>query len=367
MLKQRYDRVEVNMMQEDGRGFLNYSLAAVKPGVYPYMDYESGQVIYELKHPDDLIKVVEQLNNLPITDGHPYELISAHNSKELVAGWTHEKAEMQDVTMVNKATVFDAKLIADIVTGLKKECSLGFECRVIDESGVYEGQKYDRRQTDFKFNHLAMVKKGRCGPECSARTDEKESFAVQIRTDEIENYKEKEGMKEMKIRLDGVEYEVPEVVATRVTALETKSDELTKQVGQLEGKLDGKEDEIKKLQEKKDELEKNQLSEIKLDQAIEARLKVVQDAAIILDPDYDFKGKKPREIKVDCIKVLGDESFTGEGKSEEYIDARFDTIVDFYKNTEHSSTGANNLKIKNDAGAGDLVTSMKSKRLQMKK
>lgn len=371
-MKQRYDRVEITeTAKEDGNGFLNYDLVAVRAGVYPYVDRETGEVTYELKHPDDLLKneTIQQLNNLPITDGHPYKLVSIDNARELVKGWTHEKVKVENGDVVNKATVFDSRLIADIVTGNKKECSLGFLCDVVEEEGIYEGQRYNRRQMNFKFNHLAMVNKGRCGPECSAKLDEKEDFAVQIRTDEVDQYqknKDKGRDGKMKIKLDGVEYEVPEVVASRITSLEEKNDELNKTVGQLEGKLDGKDDEINKLKQKNEDLEKNQVSETKLDEAIEARLKLVQDASKVLGEDYDFKGKTERAVKVDAIKSYSGDEFTGEGKSDEYINARFDTIMDFM-NGEHSSVGDNNLKFKGDGGSDKGINDMKHKRLQMKK
>lgn len=171
----------------------------------------------------------------------------------------------------------------------------------------------------------------------------------------------------MKIKLDGIEHDVPDVVGTRLQDLEKKNDELTKQVGQLEGKVDGKEDEITKLKQKNDELEKNQVSAEKLDAAVEERVVLVQDAAHVLGDDYEFKGKTVRQIKVDCIKKISGDEFKEDGKSDEYINARFDTICDFMNKGEYSSVGDNNLRFKGDASDNKDITDMKQKRLNMRK
>lgn len=369
-MAKRYDKVELFNVKKNDNGFLTYEFIAAQTGVFPYFDYETGEIVYELKHPDDLLKpeVVEQLNNLPITDEHPIELVTPDNAREYVKGWTHNEAKSVDNKLANKGTVFDSSLIANIVTGNKKECSLGFVCDIVEESGIYNGQKYDRRQTNFRFNHLAMVPKGRCGPECSAKLDSKEDFAAQIRYDQVDyfkNKKRKDGKDMAVIKLDGVEYEVDEKVKARLDELEKKNEDLTKKVGQLEGKLDGKEDEIKKLKKDNEKLKNNQLSTEKLDEAIEKRLELIEDAKTILGDEYDFKGKSERDIKIDCIKTVN-EKFDGTSKSDEYINARFDTIIDFMK-LETSSVGDNNLRFMKKDGANDEIEKMRVARLNMRK
>lgn len=369
MMSKRYDRIELNNVKRDDNGFLTYDFVAAKTGVFPYWDGNLGKVVMELKHPDDLLteEVVQQLNKIPITEDHPYELVNLDNAKAFVKGMTHGGSRINNNCLEGNGTVFDAVLIGKILNGNKKECSLGFECELVEESGEYQGVKYDRKQKNFRLNHLAMVKAARCGHECTAKVDAKEDEAVQIRFDEIDQYQNRRSEKTMKIKLDGIEHEVPDVVGTRLQNLETKNDELTKQVGQLEGKLDGKEDEVKQLKQKNEDLEKNQISSEKLDEAIEERLTLVQNATSVLGDEYDFKGKNTREIKVDCIKKVSGEDFKEDGKSDEYINARFDTICDFMNNSEYSSAGENNMKFKGDVATTKTVEEMKNKRLNMKK
>lgn len=363
----RYDRIELQNVKKDSSGFLTYDFNAARTGVFPYFDFELGKVVYELKHPDDLLTddIVKQLNNIPITEDHPWELVNTDNAKEYVKGMTNNSSRIEDNHLAGQGTIFDSGLIGKVLNGQKKECSLGFTCVLIDESGVYEGQPYERRQTQFKVNHLAMVTEARCGPECSAKLDSKEEqHAVQIRMDEIENYKKSGSeVKKMKYKLDGVEHEIPDVVANKLDSLIGDNTRLTKEVGVLEGKLDGKDDVIKKQEATIKDLESKALSTEKLDEAVTARLKLVENAIIILGDEYDFAGKTNEEIKVDCIKESLDSEFKADGKSEDYINARFDTIMDFL-NKEQPSAGDNNLKFKNKTDNSD-IQEKKRKRMSM--
>ncbi len=361
-MPKRYDAIRIDNVIKSDSGFLTYDFLAAQTGVFPYYDWDLGRVVYELKHPDDLLRadVVDQLMHLPITEDHPWELVSTDNAKEHIKGLTTGNASVQDNKLAGEGTIFDAALIGKVLGGTKDECSLGFECTIVDEHGVYEGVAYERRQTEFRLNHLAMVEQGRCGPECSARFDSANDVAVQMRTDSKELPRRNENMKTVK--LDGQDYNVDDAVAGRLDTLQQENEKLTRENGQLQGKLDGKDDEIKKIKDEKDALEGTQVTAEKLDEAVEGRLMLIQDASAILDEGYDFKGKSDQEIKVDCIKVMN-QDFKADGKSEDYINARFDTILEFTK-SDQRSLGDNNLKF---VGDSETVSAKRKDRLNMKK
>jgi hypothetical protein len=358
-------------VQKNTSGFLTYDFIAAQTGVFPYLDPMTGDIVYELKHPDDLLtpEVLEQLKNLPITDDHPWELVNPDNAQEHVKGLTSDNAKILDNKLAGNGTVFDASLIGKILNNNKKECSLGFECKIVEESGEYKGQKYDRRQTNFEINHLAMVEKGRCGPDCSAKLDSAD-YAVQVRNDEdLEEMKKrhKRSDKQMKtVKLDGKEFEVQDEVAARLDALESDNQNLQKEVGKLEGKIDGKDDTIKSLKSQIDDLEEKQLSDEKLDEAVNERLTLLKDAELFLDDGYDIKGKSEREIKVDCIKSVNDD-FNAEGRADEYVNARFDVLKEMLEDGE-GSYGDKNLKFKkkDSSSRSDAIEKKRQKRLNMR-
>ncbi|WP_018250327.1 DUF2213 domain-containing protein [Orenia marismortui] len=370
-MAERFDSVEVENVKKNDAGFLTYDLLAAQTGVFPYRDYATGEIVYELKHPDDLLtdEVLEQLNNLPICNEHPFEFVNTENSTELVKGLTGQNAKVDDNKLANNATVFDGNLIAAIVTGDKRECSLGFTCEIVDESGEFEGQHYDRRQTNFKLNHLAMVPKGRCGSDCFAKLDSedgevRQDSAYQVREDNLDNNKKGSG-KMAVIKLDNKEFEVDEAVKARLDSLESNNKDLTKEVGQLEGKVDAQNDTIKQLKEDKAELEGNQIDSETLQKKIDERLALLEDAKLFLDSEYDFTDKETKDIKIDCIKAVND-SFDPEGRSDDYIDARFDAMIEM---ASEGSTGDNNLRYQKKKQDGDdsSIQKKKNKRLNLKK
>jgi hypothetical protein len=373
-MPKRFDVIGINNLNKNSSGFLTYDLVAAQTGVFPYLDPETGDIVHELKHPDDLLteEVLAQLKNLPVTDDHPWELVNPDNSKELVKGMTSDTARIVGEKLTGRATVFDSGLIGKVLNGNKKECSLGFECEIVEESGTYQGQKYDRRQTNFNLNHLAMVEKGRCGPDCSARLDSKD-YAYQVRKDsDILNDKSKKkqnkrsDQKLKTIKLDGKEFEVAEEVASRIDTLKSENEELTKNVGQLEGKLDGKDDQVSNLQKKVDELEGNQLSDKKIDEAVSERLELLKKADKFLDEDYEVEGKSDKEIKIDCIKAVN-EKFDGEDRPDEYIEARFDVLSEMLDEGQ-GSYGDKNLKFKkkDSSSRSDAIEKKRQKRLNMR-
>jgi hypothetical protein len=368
-LVQRYDAVRVDNVEKNDSGFLTYDLLAAQTGVFPYRDIKTGEIIYELKRPDDLLtdEVLAQLNNLPITNEHPLEFVNVENSNDLVKGLTGEKAGIKNNKLANKATVFDGHLIAAITTGEKRECSLGYTCEIVEESGEFQGQRYDRRQTNFDLNHVAMVPEGRCGPDCSAKLDSKSGQvrldgAYQVIREDSNNNKRSDKM--AIVRLDGKDYEVPEPVKSRVDKLESDNEDLTKEVGQLEGKNDALEDTIENSKEDKKELEDNQLDEEEIDKRVDEKLALLEDANLFLADDYELEGKSNRNIKVDCIKEINDE-FDAEGKADEYIDARFDMMVEVAREDQGQPTGENMLKTKQDGG-NNKVEKKRNKRLNMR-
>jgi len=364
--KKRFDQVEISpetMQKLGATGFLTYQFTAAKTGVFPYYDQELGRVVYELKHPDDLLKpeVISQLNYLPITEDHPSELVNLDNSVFFTKGITHSDSHIEENMLIGSGTVFDPGLVAKVLNKQKDGCSIGFACELIDEVGDYEGQRYERRQTNFIFNHLAMVALPRCGPDCVARIDslDKEA-AVQVMADEVQYLNERSQVKEMKkIRIDSLEFEVPDEVASKL-------DQQEHRIGELQGRLDAREDENRRLREENDSLKKQTVPVEKLDELAEARRTLLEAARTFAGDGYETKGKTDRQIKIDCIAAFSGDQFTGEGKSDDYVNARFDTMLDMVQKS-NDSVGNNQMRFLSDSGTSRQINDMREARLNMRK
>jgi len=104
---------------------------------------------------------------------------------------------------------------------------------------------------------------------------------------------------------------------------------------ELKGKMDAAEGRADALAEQVEELntELAAAKEINLDSMVEERVALIEKAKPVLDAAYDFAGKTAREVMVDSIKaVRGDELDLSE-KSDDYVQAMFDTLSEGRKDS----------------------------------
>jgi hypothetical protein len=148
-----------------------------KAGVFQY----SGRAI-GADDPDKLYNVyrpAEELNNpdtidsfklLPWVDDHPYSVLGSESDglptadEKGVDGVIGENVYFENDTLYANIKAFTDKLASLIAAG-KKELSAGFRCVYEKASGNYNGQAYDYIQRSIRGNHLALVEKGRMGPD----------------------------------------------------------------------------------------------------------------------------------------------------------------------------------------------------------
>ena len=153
-----------------------------------------------------------------------------------------------------------------------------------------------------------------------------------------------------KVNFDGAEFEVTESVALAITkeredakmsfedmkkkydelqaAADSMKSEMDAMEKEMKGKMDSAEGRADALAEQVEEL-KTELAaaqEINLDSMVEERVTLIEKAKPVLDSAYEFTGKTAREVMVDSIKaVRGDELDLSE-KSDDYVQAMFDTL-----------------------------------------
>lgn len=339
----RYDTALISKISKDpNTGFLHAkNVPIARVGVFPYRTV-NDDVVMEAKLPTELLSdsTVESANNKPITDGHPSQLVTADNSRELMKGFTAENAHVDGDMVKVDMTITDADLIKEIGDG-KEELSIGFKTEVVPVQGEYQGVHYDSVQRNIQINHVAVVKRGRAG------------HSVRITGDSAEMViKEKgESMETTKVMLDGANITVAMADADQVAKSNTDLASLKKQLADAQAKEKELQDQIEKVQGKADaadELQKKadeaqakadaadkQIEELQgklksyesdgLDKMIEAKLALEKDAKPFLGDSYDFTGKTDKDIKVAVIKAI-DDSFDAKDKSNDYINAFFDAV-----------------------------------------
>lgn len=175
----RFDITKLDDPRRDHNGYLVADAHATRTGVFVY-HHPDGSTTRELRHPDDVFKTgsVNTLKNRPLTDGHPLEgKVDSSNTKRLAVGMTIENPKHGDRYIDTKIQITDETVIERVLTDDNplRELSCGYEAEIVKEDGVYQGEEYDHRQTNIKYNHIALVKRGRAGPEVRLQLDEEDA------------------------------------------------------------------------------------------------------------------------------------------------------------------------------------------------
>jgi hypothetical protein len=104
-----------------------------------------------------------------VVDGHPSfnehpDGVVPSNWKRLAKGFTTENVRRgtgdDEGVLLADLVITDKELIADVLAG-KREVSCGYDADY-EQTGPGQG-----RQTRILGNHIALVRKGRCGPRCA--------------------------------------------------------------------------------------------------------------------------------------------------------------------------------------------------------
>lgn len=344
---------------ETPEGYLTVNVPITRPGVFPYQR-QDGTVQMEAKLPDEIFsdRTIRSARSKPVTDGHPNEPVTIDNYQTYAKGMSHTDSRVEDFKLYISLTVTDKPLIEKIHEGYN-EISIGFLSDVVVESGTYNGDQYEYVQRNVEINHIAIVEKGRAGPEVAIRAD---SDAWQVNDDK------KGGHTMPKYKIDGKEFELDPVVKSHVEKLEAQLESAQTKAGTvdaLQGRYDALETKLNKAEKDLEDEKAKQVSADELDKHVEARVQLIGAAKPLLGDSFEFTGKTDREIKEAVISTTK-QDFKGDGKSDDYINAFFDATVEQVQSTGFSSTGANSAYTGDAATSEKELEEMKNKRLKMR-
>jgi hypothetical protein len=336
----RFDSGSILKMEKTAEGFIKGTARVTRTGIFTYRKAD-GTVRKELRHPNDVFSLdsLSSMKMIPITNLHPAsKLITVDNAKELAIGYTGEtvKPDGKFVTVPIAITTTDG--IA-AVEGGRKELSLGYEVELEETPGRYDGEDYDCVQKNITYNHLAIVDVGRAGQDVRLNLDANDAEEI-ISVPTNNKQPSTRGDTMVKIKLDsGLEYEAAPEVAVAFTALQTKLDavntELTaakKETDKLKADADTAKETATQMQKKLDEMP------AALAAAMKARIALVQVANDNLDEEAVKKldTMSDNDIKTAIILSRFPEAKL-DGKSQEYIDARFDAAVEIKLDDESAA------------------------------
>lgn len=316
----RIDKNPLPKVYRTSEGYIKGTAIVTRTGIFKYVDSQ-GNIRLELRHPEDVLEEdsLESLKQIPITVEHPTVLVDSSNVKQLGVGLTGETVKIDGENIKTTVTITAIEGVEAINSG-KEELSLGYTLDLEEEEGIYNGQPYTHRQKNIRYNHLAIVERGRAGANARLNFD---SFECGMIVDENITH-ERENM--VKINIDNVDVEVDEAVKRAYDSLNARLDSATAETEALKAKLDEKEEELKKAKEIN--------SDSAISEKAKARVELIAKAGKVVNIDglYDLSD---REIKLSVIKSRYD-SLDLTDKSDDYVSARFDAICEALTNNDEA-------------------------------
>lgn len=324
----------VEKMELTVDGYLTGRAIATNVGVFPYL-MEDDSVQYELRAPEEVFHPdsVKTLKDLVMTNDHPKERVTSENAKKLSVGFTGDVHQDQ-YHLAPKITIIDAEAVQDVQGG-KKALSCGYSLDLEFTSGTWMGVHYDAIQRNIRYNHLAIVPKGRAGDAATMKLDSVDPVGVQ----KIDSKDRGEGS--MKITVDGITYDIEDANFVKLyqdiakeleqtkADVATKSTELEKATNDLSistANADTLKDDNVKLKKDIEDLKKADHAD-EINKAVKARIdleKTAEKAGVEVKEDSSNEDLKKEII----LTVYPNAKTKLDTCDSVYLDARYDGVIE---------------------------------------
>lgn len=326
-------------------GFLRVDATTTRAGVFAYTNPD-GTVRRELRLPEEVFarEAMDSFALMPVTDTHPPQMLNAANAAQYQRGSAGDPRRDGD-HMAQQLMITDKELVRKIESGEAQELSNGYNCDLEEKAGVHPTYgPYDAIQRNIRGNHIAVVKRGRAGPSARVRMDEASVAVLSIRSDGEERPvvtppqppQQPNGETPVKlIRIDGLELDPTTDAFAQALAkqqqkhadeLKAKTDALaamTAATDKLQAKFDAQAEELAKAKEEIKALP------AKLQASAKARVDLETKARKVLGQKFKLDSLDDKTVKVTVLERL-DKKFKAEGKTDAYLDARFDLAIESF-------------------------------------
>lgn len=344
----RYDVAPIEKFEMTPEGYLRAWATIARTGVQMYTDAD-GSVRREYR-PEDEVGSPESVSSFAgkcITFEHPPVLLDSANTKDYQIGFTGTEVIYDNGFVRAVMTVTDQDAIEKIMRGDAKEVSAGYRVSYDPTPGVTDsGENYDGIQRMIDGNHVAVVRRGRAGPQVKLHLDRMDAADPSLLSP-LED-----SSMTAKVNFDGAEFEVTESVALAVTKeredakksyedMKKMYDSMMSEASRLKEEMDAMNKEMKgkcdssdgradaleqELSAVKADLEASK--QVNIDSLVEERIALIDKARISLDSEFDFAGKTTREVMQAAIKAVRGDAFDLSERSDDYVQAMFDTLAE---------------------------------------
>lgn len=319
------DRVAVGEMKETGDGYLVATARVARTGVQHYLASELGDVAYAAGFKqNDMVRVLrsaeevfakdslQTITRLPVTVDHPADHVTSDNWARLAVGEVGDAYSTEPEWIVVNPMIKD-KAATQAARTTHKEISMGYTANIVRYG---DAAVADFEQKTIRYNHLALVPKGRAGDQ--ARIGDSWGASAVLDYDPGSSPKNQKGASDMETKGIVLGDSICHVAIGDVAAIEAYKTSMSQKLADAESAK-------KKLEEEKDE-------EIG---GLKAKLKKAEDAAVIdvdklvadrsalvaqvkaIDSSIDPAGLKDAELRKAAVKSkMGDAAIVDASDAE---------------------------------------------------
>lgn len=340
----RYDFAPITGSETTDEGYLCVWCRAARTGTQLYKRADGSQV-REYRPPEE-VSSPESLSTFgmkPATWGHPPVLLDSANTKQFQVGYSGSQVRYNDGFVEVALVVTDQDSIEKIKRKDATEVSAGYKVDFDPTPGITpEGESYDGVQRNIRVNHIAIVPRGRAGPEVRLLMDRMDA-ADAVAFDPALQPCTPASPVMASVKLDGLEIDLPAEAASAVQSfardMERQLKSVTTERDQLATKLDAQQEEIDALAYEKEAAEgradalEERVTELEdgsarvdtaeLDQLVAARLATLQRLAPAFAEDFKFDG-----VDDDALYAQAFENLTGSAPREDAEPAYIHGVVD---------------------------------------
>lgn len=328
------DAVAVAGTRRRDDGYLVADARIARTGVQMYLGSEVGRPemdVVRVYRPGSEVfseTTLRSAAHRPVTNDHPPEMVTSSNWRKYAVGQSADEVSGDGIYIRVPLMVSDQAAINDIEAG-KRELSAGYTCDIAFEPGVTDaGEAYDAVQKNIRLNHVAIVRRGRAGPEVRigdgaapwgvspipTPTADRKAPAMELRT----------------VMVDGLSVSTTDQGAQAIDKLTKERDDARKATADAQAAhataLAAKDKDLASKDAQIDDLKGKQLDAAALDKLVAARAGLVATAKAIAK-DVKTDGLSDDEIrKAVVVAKVGDAAV--KDKSADYINARFDILAE---------------------------------------
>jgi len=310
------DTVPLSSVRQTSDGYLVAEARVARSGVQEYSGAEvdpdnihglRDRDVVRVYRPEDEVFSRDTLSSYahrPVTIGHPREMVSADNWRDLAVGNTGGDVA-RDGQFVRVPLVLMDSSAVRVVSGGTRELSMGYTAELVFDSGTTpDGQEYDVVQRSMRMNHLAVVAAARGGS--SLRIGDQEEIKVSLR----------------KMQVDGITIEATEQAAEAIQRLQSQ---LSDARSDADRRLTESQAKLDKLQAELDDARSKVMTDAQLEKRVAERSKLIADARSIR-ADIRTDGLTDSQVRRAAVAAVRGESAVAD-KSDAYVEASFDLIL----------------------------------------